>query len=113
MMSHSQLDRKGRTMKNWLTALALVTALSGAPIEARAQSTPSTSQSTWPMSNFDYGNTRAATGTAISSANVGQLAVDGMFDVDGVSDYSALATTPVVVNGVVYLQDLQSNVYAI
>jgi outer membrane protein assembly factor BamB/plastocyanin len=100
-------------MKNWLSALALVAAVWGAPIEARAQSTPAVTLSSWPMANFDYANTRTATGTPISSANVGQLAVAWTFDVDGVSDYGALASTPVVVNGVVYLQDLQSNVYAI
>src|SRR5207302_6098719 len=51
--------------------------------------------------------------SSISSGNVGQLGTAWTFGVIGVSSHGALATSPVVVNGTVYLQDLQSNVYAI
>jgi glucose dehydrogenase len=49
----------------------------------------------------------------ISSQNVNQLCIAWTFPINGVSHSGAMATAPIVVNGTVYLQDLQSNVYAI
>jgi glucose dehydrogenase/plastocyanin len=80
---------------------------------AQAQSAPAVAGSDWPQPNFDYANTRAVTSSPISSSSVGQLGVGWTFGVNGTSAYGALASTPVVVNGTVYLQDLKSNVYAI
>ena len=100
-------------MRNWIPVLALVTALGSPGTNVHAQPAPQSASSDWPQANFDYANTRAALSSPISSANVGQLGVAWTFNVAGVSDFGALATTPVVVNGVVYLHDLQSNVYAI
>ena len=68
---------------------------------------------TWSLANYDYANTRDAVGSSISSENVKKLGVAWTFKVTGSSIYGALATSPIVVNGTVYLQDLQSNVYAI
>jgi polyisoprenoid-binding protein YceI len=56
----------------------------------------------------DYANTRAAMNTSISSANVRQLGVAWTVAVTGTSLFGALATTPVVQYGTVYLQDLSS-----
>jgi outer membrane protein assembly factor BamB len=67
----------------------------------------------WPQANFDYANTRAATNSSISAGNVGQLGVAWTFGVAGGGTFGTLSTSPVVVNGTVYLQDLKSNVYAI
>jgi hypothetical protein len=67
----------------------------------------------WPQANYDYANTRDAAASLISPQNVNKLGVAWNFQVAGVSLYGALATSPIVVNGTVYLQDLQSNVYAI
>lgn len=100
-------------MKNWLSILALVAALSGNASNALAQPAQSAAPSDWPRGNLDYANTRAALNSSISTGNVAQLGVAWTFAVSGVSDFGALASTPVVVNGVVYLQDLMSNVYAI
>src|ERR1700687_1631580 len=94
----------------WLSVLGLVAATGGS---ALAQTAASAAAGDWPQSNFDYANTRAAAGSSISSQNVGQLGVAWTFSVPGVSAFGALATTPVVVNGTVYLQDLKSNVYAL
>lgn len=74
---------------------------------------PGAATGTWPQANYDYANTRNAATSLISSHNVNQLGVAWTFQVTGVSTYGALATSPIVVNGIVYLQDLQSNVYAI
>jgi hypothetical protein len=48
--------------------------------------------------------------SAISSSTVHELSVASEFGVRGVSQFGALATTPLVVDGVAYFEDLQSNV---
>ena len=69
--------------------------------------------------NGDLANTRDATGSEISSTNVASLKeawtfkLPGAATTTGVSPYGSLAAAPIVVNGVVYLQDLHANVYAI
>jgi len=79
-----------------------------------APSRPSgTATGTWLQANYDYANTRDAAASLISSHNVNQLGVAWTFNVAGASLFGALATNPIVINGIVYLQDLQSNVYAI
>ena len=72
----------------------------------------------WPYSNADLANTRDATGSTISSANVSSLAPAWTFKLTGkaaigVRPYGALTANPIVQNGVVYLQDLDSDVYAL
>jgi outer membrane protein assembly factor BamB len=101
-------------MKSFWSALALSAAVAVASpgIAAFAQSS-STAGTDWPMANLDYANTRAVANSSLSSANVGQLGVAWTFGVPGVSTFGALATAPVVVDQTVYLQDLESNVYAI
>jgi outer membrane protein assembly factor BamB len=84
-------------------------------IAAYTSTTPSegTTTGTWSQANYDYANTRDVAASPISSRNVNKLGVAWTFTVTGVSIYGALATSPIVVNGIVYLQDLGSNVYAI
>jgi outer membrane protein assembly factor BamB len=72
----------------------------------------------WAEPNGDLGNTRDAAGSLISAANVGSLKEAWTFKLSGaaatgVSYAGSLAAAPVVVDGVVYLQDLYANVYAI
>ena len=72
----------------------------------------------WPYPNGDLANTRDAAGSRISAANVGTLREAWTFKLTGtaatgVSYAGSLAAAPVVVNGVVYMQDLYANVYAI
>ncbi len=92
-------------------------ASSGCTTVTAAASTPGGSGS-WPYSNADLANTRDATGSAISSANVSRLAQAWTFRltgkaVTGVRPYGSLTANPIVQNGVVYLQDLDSDVYAL
>jgi glucose dehydrogenase/plastocyanin len=67
----------------------------------------------WQQANHDLANTRNASSSTISSENVDQLGVGWTYGIGGTSAFGALATSPLVVNGTVYLQDLKSNVYAI
>ncbi len=79
----------------------------------RASGTAGTAAGTWPQANHDYANTRDAADSLISSQNVSRLCLAWTFPVNGVTVNGAMATAPIVVDGTVYLQDLQSNVYAL
>jgi outer membrane protein assembly factor BamB len=72
----------------------------------------------WRYANGDLANTRNATGSTISSANVSGLAPAWAFKVTGeaavgVAPLGSFTANPIVQNGVVYLQDLDSDVYAL
>lgn len=95
-------------------ACALPVTLSG-PVAAAPQST---SGGSWPYSNGDLANSRDAVGSAITRANVATLKEAWSFKLSGaatssVGGYGTLAANPIVVNNVVYIQDLHSNVYAL
>src|SRR5215469_6973818 len=81
----------------------------------RGVTTPSGS---WPYPNGDLANTRDAAGSVITSSNVSKLREAWTFKLSGtaaagVKDTGSFAAAPVVVNGVVYIQDLDCNVYAL
>jgi alcohol dehydrogenase (cytochrome c) len=72
----------------------------------------------WPYPNADMDNTRVAPDSAITAANVSRLEPAWAFKLTGpaaagVGGSGSLAANPVVRAGVVYLQDLDSNVYAL
>ena len=72
----------------------------------------------WLYPNGDLQNTRDAAGATISSANVAGLQQAWTFKlpsslVTSGPGFGSLAATPIVANGVVYLQDLGDNVYAL
>ncbi len=72
----------------------------------------------WPDPNADVANTRDAGGSTISSANVSRLEQAWTFKLSGtaaagVGGSGSLSAGPIVQAGVVYLQDLDSNVYAL
>lgn len=72
----------------------------------------------WPYPNADVANTRVAPDSAISSKNVSGLKQAWSFKLTGpaaagVDAYGSLAANPIVAGGVVYIQDLDSNVYAL
>ena len=72
----------------------------------------------WTLPGGNLQNTRDVT-SAITSANVSKLGVAWCVPIESTGAASAIgvtdgySTTPVVVNGVVYLQDMESNVMAI
>ncbi len=76
------------------------------------------SAASWPYSNGDLANTRDAVGSTISADNVSSLQQVWSFSLSGdatknVGGFGTLAAGPIVVNDVVYMQDLHSNVYAL
>ena len=72
----------------------------------------------WTLPGGDMQNTRDVA-SAITASNVAQLGVAWCVPIESTGEASAVgltdgySTTPVVVNGVVYLQDMESNVMAI
>lgn len=72
----------------------------------------------WSYPGGDIANTRDAAGSTISSANVKSLRQAWTFKITGpaaagVAGTGSLAANPIVENGLVYIQDLDSNVYAV
>jgi outer membrane protein assembly factor BamB len=66
----------------------------------------------WPAPNQDLGNRRVAT-SKIDSSNVNQLGIAWTIPIQGGGTFGNYASTPIVADGVVYTQDLTSNVKAI
>ncbi|HZT91381.1 MAG TPA: PQQ-binding-like beta-propeller repeat protein [Gaiellaceae bacterium] len=68
----------------------------------------------WPLPNGDAAGTRAAHSAAIDAHDVARLHVAWRFRLPGPPGDSGVATaTPVVADGVVYEQDMQSDVFAL
>jgi outer membrane protein assembly factor BamB len=71
----------------------------------------------WTYPNGDLANTRDATGSVITSANVSKLRQAWSFRLPEQASsgpgYGLLAAAPIAADGVAYLQDLDANVYAI
>ena len=83
-----------------------------------ASPAPLAPSGSWPYPNADLANTRVAEGSTISSSNVASLEQAWTFAIKGpaargVSAFGSLAGSPIVERGVVYLQDLYANVYAL
>ena len=101
--------------------LAAACSPSGKPTATHTQPATTTNpratppSGSWPYPNADLANTRQAPGSVISSANVSQLQQAWAFRISSKPDggTGTLTMSPVVVNGVVYIQDMQANVYAL
>jgi len=65
------------------------------------------------LSNVDAASSRLVADGKIDSGNVSELEEAWSIPVNGVGVYGSYASTPVIVNGVIYSQDLESNVEAI
>jgi alcohol dehydrogenase (cytochrome c) len=116
-----------RTARAYLAATLLlaVSVLAAACTSASApagttvrNAKPAKPAGSWLYPNGDLANTRDAAGSAISSANVARLQQAWTFKLPASlvtigPGFGSLAATPIVTNGVVYLQDLGDNVYAL
>ncbi len=67
----------------------------------------------WPSENYDLQSTRNAKSSTISSNNISQLGEAWRFAVPISATFGALVANPTIVDGTVFLQDAQSNVYAV
>ena len=95
----------------------LAAACSSAPKPGPPAARPDASGS-WPDPNADLSNTRVAPDSLITAANVSKLRQAWSFPItgaaaSGVAGAGSLVAPPVVQDGVVYLQDMDCNVYAI
>jgi outer membrane protein assembly factor BamB len=98
-----------------LAGLASASSTTGARSSAVGQPPPEWAANTgsWPAHNYDLANTRATTKTPINSQTVSKLKVKWTFALKGTSAFGNFASAPIALNGSVYLQDLNSNVYAL
>lgn len=108
--------RIARAIKSGLGLLGVValgsvgvagTASAAAPVPASSAVAPS-----WALPGADLDNTRDVV-SPITSSNVSKLVAGWSQPINAAGSYGVLATTPVVSDGVVYEQDLASNVLAI
>jgi outer membrane protein assembly factor BamB len=76
--------------------------------------TAAPSRTPWSLQNGDLSNTRATRNASITSANVAELGVAWTMPLTASSVYGTFAANPVTdADGLVYLQDLDSNVFAV
>jgi alcohol dehydrogenase (cytochrome c) len=87
-------------------------ATSGSERRSAVPRTPPTISQTWSLPGADLGNDRDA-GGPINASNVANLGVAWTHRLPGSPASDAYATTPVFANGVMYTQNLDSNVQAI
>ena len=87
--------------------------VSGNGGEASAPAAATAQAAAWNLPNGDLFNTRNTRGTTISSANVSRLGVAWTMPLTASSVYGTFAANPVVAGHVVFLQDLDSNVFAV
>ena len=101
-----------------MSATASATA-SGTTTASTASETPPEVQNAaatdWVAANNGYANARVANQSSIDSSNIDTLGVSWARAVNAPAAlaFGVLAANPVVLNGVVYMQDLDSNVYAL
>lgn len=67
----------------------------------------------WPVPQGNLSATRSAARSSITSANVGQLEVAWTFDLPAEGAWGSITANPIVVGGTVYIQDMQSNIFAL
>src|SRR5271155_3242319 len=107
-----------RRIRPMATMVVLAAMMAFVATSDSAGSGAPTQSPSWPYPNGDLANTRVASDSTISSKNVASLKVAWSFKLTGkatksISHYGSLALTPIVVDNVVYIQDLRCNVYAL
>jgi alcohol dehydrogenase (cytochrome c) len=119
-------NRIGRRVRSWAALAVVGGAVAAAAVAALAGSSSAAGNAVgqpppewaananaWPAHNYDLANTRATTQTPINSQTVSKLKVKWRFRFSGTSSFGSFASTPIVLDNTVYLQDLNSNVYAL
>jgi outer membrane protein assembly factor BamB/predicted lipoprotein with Yx(FWY)xxD motif len=85
---------------------------SSAAVPATTPAHPASALTTWSLPNANLQNTRDV-GGPINASNVSTLGVAWTDPLTATTEFGAFAATPVVSGGVIYAQDLESNVQAI
>ena len=67
----------------------------------------------WPVENLNLSATRAAKGSKISAATIGQLGTAWIFPVTGTAAFGALTANPAIAGDAIYIQDASANIYAL
>lgn len=99
-------------MATGLAAAVVVSAATIAAVVSRSHGSRVSHE--WPLPNADLSSTRAARGSAIGAGNVGQLRVAWRFRLQGYQTPAGVfASTPIALDGRVYVQDLDSDVFAL
>ena len=93
-----------------LGALAALVAGCGSSGDSSSSGDAKLTGDAWP--GVDLASTREAD-SEISRSNANSLEVAWKLPLDAQGSFGAMATTPVIANGVVYMQDLESNVQAV
>jgi glucose dehydrogenase len=104
------------TLLGWILVLVLLSSVAGSPGCKTRNSVPPELikyADQWPATNRDYGNTRATQNSAINSQTVRKLNISWTFALKGFSEWGAAATNPLILNNIIYFQDLKSNVFAL
>ena len=98
-------------------ALLLGSHAGSAPARATALGQPppewGRNASSWPGYNYCLANTRHTTGSPISSRNVGRLRPAWRYPLTGAGFWGVIAAQPLVADGTVFIQELNSDVTAI
>src|SRR5882757_8397805 len=101
------------TVVGVLAALSLIVASCGSSSSSSSSSSSTTTTAklptSWELPGADAQNTRAV-GGPINAGNVATLGVAWTVPIQASGTFGAYATTPVVSDGVLYTQDLASNV---
>ena len=109
----SSAGRRAPAFVAGLMSLGAVAALGAGQADAHTLKPHAATQTTsWLQPGANLQNTRDV-GGPITSSNVSTLTQAWAVPIKGTGAFGTYATTPVVVNGVVYTQDIDSNVYAI
>ena len=110
-LSHRDFPRNATQMRAYIAATILLVAGTAVAAVATSGTKPSPP---WSMTNGDLRNTRVASGSEIDASNVHELGVAWTMALTATSTYGTFAANPVTDHGgTVYLQDLQSNVFAV
>jgi len=120
--------RRGKLALAVLGALAVTVALAGCGSSSSKSGSSSSSHAgavgqpppewaanagAWPAHNYNLSNTRSTTQTPINSQTVSKLKVKWRFKLPYIGQFGAYTSNPIVLNGVVYIEDPDSNVYAL
>jgi glucose dehydrogenase len=98
-----------------VTVVAAVSVIAATGAQAESTSSAKAGAATageWPLPGADLQNTRDVPGP-ITSSNVAKLKKAWSVPIKATGGFGTYATTPVVVAGTVYTQDINSNVYSI